>query len=70
MAGDEMLTTEQAAAELAVAPKTLRNWRTLGGGPRAVKYGPGRTAPVRYPRSELERWKRRNLEVRTHEKAS
>lgn len=58
---DEYLTTAQAAGELGLAPKTLRNWRTRGGGPPAVKMG----AAVRYRRSALERWARERTQDRT-----
>lgn len=46
------LRTEEAAAILGLAPKTLANLRHAGGGPRYVKLG----AAVRYPRSEVYRW--------------
>jgi hypothetical protein len=62
-----MLTTEQLAARWGIAPKTLRNWRHTGGGPRAVKHGTARGAPVRYPLAEVERWETDHLETRTHE---
>ncbi len=62
-----MLTTEQLAARWGIAPKTLRNWRHTGGGPRSVKLRPGRSGPVRYPLAEVERYERDRLEARTHE---
>ena len=46
----EFKTTEQAAAHLALKPKTLHNWRAQGRGPAFVKLG-GR---VLYPIRDLE----------------
>lgn len=66
----DLLTTDEAAQLLAVAPKTLRKWRYTGGGPMAVKLGPSRTSPVRYRRRDLERWLSQRVESRTHERAS
>ena len=58
---DPMLTTEEAAAELGLAPKTLRNWRTTGRGPVATKLG----GAVRYRQSAVERFARANEQDRT-----
>ncbi len=46
----EFLTTDEAAEALGLSPRTLRNWRTRGGGPVATKLG----AAVRYRRRDLE----------------
>ncbi|MFF1906022.1 helix-turn-helix transcriptional regulator [Kitasatospora sp. NPDC058218] len=49
--------TETEAAKLAnFSPKTLRNWRYLGLGPRYMKLSPGRGGRIRYRRSDVERW--------------
>ena len=57
-------TVEGGAAKLlGVAEKTLRAWRTTGGGPRFLKVGPGRGARVRYCHTDLERW----LDAKTRE---
>jgi hypothetical protein len=53
---DELLTREQAAALLHVTPHTLACWRSAGRGPAIVKFSAGRSAAVRYRRSEIERW--------------
>lgn len=57
---DQKLTTEEAAAQLGVAPKTLENWRSIGRGPRYVKVG----SLVRYPQSEIDAYLKKN--TRTH----
>jgi predicted DNA-binding transcriptional regulator AlpA len=53
---DPLLTREQAAKLLAIEPHTLACWRSEGRGPSAIKFGSGRSAAVRYRRSEIERW--------------
>lgn len=47
------LDTAQAALYVGLAPKTLGNLRTIGGGPRYVKYG---RRAVRYLRADLDMW--------------
>ncbi|MBK1631206.1 hypothetical protein CKO31_10740 [Thiohalocapsa halophila] len=46
------LTERQAAAYLAISPRTLQSWRVRGGGPRYVKVG----ANVRYRAEDLTAW--------------
>lgn len=48
----ELLTTEEAAAVLRVAERTLRTWRQTGEGPRFVKVG----QRVTYNRADVEAW--------------
>lgn len=48
----QLLTTEEVAVWLRVAPKTLRNWRSAGLGPTALKLH----SVVRYDRSAVEAW--------------
>lgn len=55
---DVLLTSGEAGALARVKPKTLANWRALRVGPPYVKLGPGRCAPVRYPKHELLAWLR------------
>ena len=56
---EQYLTTEQVATWLQIAPKTLRNWRSAGRGPRAIKiYG-----HVRYGRAAVEGWIAATAEV-------
>jgi len=53
---DALLTREQAAALLHIDPHTLACWKSQGRGPALVKFGAGRSAAVRYRRSDIERW--------------
>jgi len=50
---DELLTTEEVAAWLKVAPSTVCRWRLAGKGPRVVWLAP--TLP-RYRRTDLTTW--------------
>lgn len=47
-----LMTTEEVAVWLQVAPKTLRNWRSAGIGPVALKLH----SVVRYDRAVVEAW--------------
>jgi hypothetical protein len=47
-----LLTERQVAAVLAIAPKTLRNWRALGKGSAWRKYG----RLVRYDTQDVQLW--------------
>jgi predicted DNA-binding transcriptional regulator AlpA len=48
----QLLTTEEVALWLQVAPKTLRNWRSAGLGPTALKL----QSVVRYDRAAVDAW--------------
>jgi excisionase family DNA binding protein len=48
----EFLKDTEAAAVLGISVATLRRWRLLGKGPRAIKLG----SSVRYRRADLEEW--------------
>ncbi|MGO4650732.1 helix-turn-helix domain-containing protein [Arthrobacter sp. 2RAF22] len=48
----QLMTTEEVAVWLQVAPKTLRNWRSAGLGPTALKLH----SVVRYDRVAVETW--------------
>lgn len=50
---DELLTTEEVATWLKVAPSTVCRWRMAGKGPRVVWLAP--TLP-RYRRADLTSW--------------
>lgn len=55
--GPALLTQEQAAELLQVSPRTLAGWRCRGGGPRFLKLGStGKTSPIRYRASAIERY--------------
>ncbi len=48
-----LLTTAEFAESVGVLPKTARNWRTQGFGPRYVRLSPN---DVRYRPSDVEAW--------------
>lgn len=50
------VTSKEAARIIGVAPKTLKNWRHSGKGPRFIKLGASPQAAVRYNRTEIEAW--------------
>lgn len=50
---DELLTITEVCEELKVDRKTLRNWRYRRTGPAWI----GERRMIRYPRSEIERYK-------------
>lgn len=49
---EALLTTDQAAEKLRVAPITMRKWRMAGTGPKYVRCG----AHIRYTDDELAAW--------------
>jgi hypothetical protein len=49
---DQLWTTEQVAERYHLTEKTLRNWRSLGVGPRSIKAG----RKVLYREVDLARW--------------
>jgi predicted DNA-binding transcriptional regulator AlpA len=49
----EILTTDQAAARLALGRSTLEKWRCLGNGPKFIKLGLRR---VGYHTADLNEW--------------
>lgn len=51
-----LLNVKEAALYLALSPETLQSMRTRGDSPRYVKYGRGRTAPIRYDVRDLDAW--------------
>ncbi len=48
----KLWTPGEVAERYGLTPKTLRNWRSLGIGPRSIKAG----SKVLYRESELARW--------------
>lgn len=48
----ELLTTEEVGARLKVPAETVRYWRHVGTGPRAIKVG----RFVRYREDDLSTW--------------
>ena len=54
----KLLDNEQTAALLGIKPNTLEVWRLKGKGPRFVKLGNAKQAPIRYEKAEVLRWLR------------
>ncbi|MFE0413613.1 helix-turn-helix transcriptional regulator [Streptomyces tendae] len=53
----QLLTPAEVGALLGVTEKTLAEYRWKGTGPRFIKLGGNhRSAPVRYPRAQLQEW--------------
>ncbi len=46
--GERLLIPDEVAEIFQLAPESLSRWRQNGEGPRFVKFGRGRTAPIRY----------------------
>jgi hypothetical protein len=53
---DDLMTTAEAATFLRLSPNTLIQKRWTGGGPKYLKLGDGKCAPVRYRKSDLTKW--------------
>lgn len=51
-APDRLWTEAELAARYGLSPRTLRNWRAAGTGPRFIKVG----RRVLYPEPEVARW--------------
>jgi hypothetical protein len=51
---DSLLTTEEIAARLRIAPATAVWWRSQKQGPAWVRLGRGKRAPIRYRPEALE----------------
>lgn len=49
---DEYLTTAEVAEVFKISPETVRHWRKVGTGPRALKVGHA----VRYARNDVLAW--------------
>ncbi len=49
---ERLMSTEEVAEVLGRPPRTLRQWRYLGEGPKYLKVG----ATVRYRASDVEKW--------------
>lgn len=50
-----LVTSDEAARIIGIAPKTLVNWRNRGKGPAYVRLGE-KHSPVMYRVSDLESW--------------
>lgn len=49
----QLITEKDAARMLSISERTLRNWRTRGGGPRFVRVS---ARCIRYRISDIEDW--------------
>jgi len=49
---ERLMSTEEVAEVLGRPPRTLRQWRYLGEGPKYLKVG----ATVRYRARDIEKW--------------
>ena len=59
---EPLLRADQVAEYLGLSVQTLYNMRLRGEGPPAHKWG-GRSGPLRYQRTDVEKWLERNREV-------
>ena len=59
---EPLLRAEQVAEYLGLSVQTLYNMRLRGEGPVAHKFG-GRSGPLRYQRTDVEKWLEQNREV-------
>jgi len=50
------LNTEQVAAQIGIAPITLRMWRCSGKGPKFTKLGDSKKAGVVYFEADVQEW--------------
>jgi helix-turn-helix protein len=56
---DDLLTDDEAAADLGVCTKTLARWRKTGGGPKYVQFPGSRL--IKYRRGDLTDFKRASV---------
>ena len=54
--GERLLVPEEVAVIFQISEDTLRRWRSAGDGPPHLKFGRGRTAPVRYRLDDILRF--------------
>lgn len=52
----KLLTNSEAAAMLGLKPTTLEIWRTRGKGPKFIKLGGSKQAPIRYSETVIIAW--------------
>lgn len=49
-------TNDEAAKRLKIKPNTLEIWRGKGKGPKFIKLGDSKQAPIRYRDSDIDEW--------------
>lgn len=52
----KLYTNAETAARLNIKPNTLEIWRHYGKGPRFLKLGAGKQAPIRYAEADIVAW--------------
>ena len=52
----KLLSNVEAAAMLGLKPTTLEIWRTRGKGPKFIKLGRSKQAPIRYSEAVVIAW--------------
>lgn len=52
----KLLTNSEAATMLGLKPTTLEIWRTRGKGPKFIKLGVSKQAPIRYSEAVIIAW--------------
>ena len=52
----KLLSNVEAAAMLGLKPTTLEIWRTRGKGPKFIKLGRSKQAPIRYSEAVIIAW--------------
>ena len=50
----DLLTPKEVAARLRVSTDTLEGWRAKGIGPKWIKLGTAKTAPIRYRAKDVD----------------
>lgn len=66
---DRLVNTAGAARLIGFTPKTLREWRSKGVGPAAIRFGRGPRGRVLYRVSALEAWVRDNSQAWTPDRS-
>jgi len=61
---DPLLTLNQLADYLGVAPKTIVNWRLRGHGPPAYRLAGTTRGPIRFRRRQVDQWLEQRAELR------
>lgn len=52
----DLRTNEEAAKRLNIKPNTLEIWRGKGKGPKFIKLGDSKQAPIRYRDTDIDEW--------------
>lgn len=52
----DLRNNDETAALLGIKPNTLEIWRGKGKGPKFIKLGDSKQAPIRYRDSDIDEW--------------